>query len=41
MRTEIHDICEKCHWQDDPAAWDDIDDDNNANGIILREAHVN
>lgn len=41
LRTEIHDICEKCHWQDDPAAWNDIDDCNNANGISLRDARIN
>jgi glutathione synthase/RimK-type ligase-like ATP-grasp enzyme len=41
LRTEIHDICIGCHWQDDPAAWNDIDDNNNANGISLREARIN
>lgn len=41
LRTEIHDICDKCWWQDDPACWNDVDDDNNANGISLKDARIN
>jgi hypothetical protein len=41
LKSEIHDICSKCDWQDDPAAWNNIDDDNNANGIPLRKARIN
>jgi hypothetical protein len=41
LSSEIHDICSNCWWQDDPAAWNNIDDENNANGISLREARLN
>lgn len=41
LKTEIHDICDDCWWQDDPVCWNDIDDDENANGISLRQARIN
>jgi hypothetical protein len=41
LTSEIHDICSNCEWQDDPNTWNDIDDDNNANGVSLRQARIN
>lgn len=41
LRSEIHDICDNCNWQDDPVSWNDIDYENNANGISLRQARIN
>jgi hypothetical protein len=40
LTSEIHDICSNCKWQDDPNTWLDMDDDNNANGISLKQARI-
>lgn len=41
LESDIHDICQICFWQDDPACWDDADANWGVNGISLREAQRN
>lgn len=39
LESEIHDIFPICWWQDDPACWNDLDENWGANdGMSLREA---
>lgn len=41
LKSEIHDICPICFWQDDPNCWNNPDLASGANGISLREAQQN
>ncbi|WP_373413098.1 CPCC family cysteine-rich protein [Brevibacillus laterosporus] len=42
LKSELHDICEICFWQDDPNFWERPDEVGGANGdLSLRQAQQN